>query len=137
MKRSTNRGFSLVETLVALSLGAIALAYGVPSYQTFIANTRMSSATNLLLAHISAARSTAITRGLHVAVCASADQATCSGTTSWETGWIVFTDADGEPGILDGADKLLHSAQPQGGSLSFQTESTYLRYSALGSLDNS
>lgn len=127
----------MVETMIALSLGAILLSYGVPSYKNFAANTRMSSATNLFLAHLSAARSTAITRGLPVAICASADQSTCSGTTNWHAGWIVFTDADGEPGILDGADQLLHSAQPQGSDLSFQTESTYLRYGALGSLENS
>ena len=41
------------------------------------------------------ARMEAIRRGTPVSVCASADQASCSGANDWASGWIVFTDANG------------------------------------------
>lgn len=132
--RRRYRGFSLPELLVALSVAAVMVSFAVPSYRELAAGSRMSSATNLLVAHLNAARTEAVTRGVPVAVCVSVDHAACSGTTNWETGWIAFTDAEGEPGKLDGADALLAVGQPPGRDLSLKSDQSYVRYDALGGL---
>lgn len=86
-------GFTLVELLVTLTMAVILLAVGVPSFRTVIQNNRLTSGTNDLVSALNLARSEAVTRGLRVTVCKSADQATCDTSGSgWEQGWIVFTD---------------------------------------------
>jgi type IV fimbrial biogenesis protein FimT len=60
------RGFTLLELLVTLSIAAILLAVGVPSYVTFIDNNRVTSQANDLLYGFNMARSEAIKRGAEV-----------------------------------------------------------------------
>ncbi len=133
MPRS-DRGFTLIELLVTLSVAALLMSAAVPAYRNYVANSHMSSATNQFLAHLNTMRSEAVTRGLPVAMCASSDQSSCSNSGDWSTGWIVFTDSDGDAGVLDGADKLLHAGQPQARDTTIESASTYLRYEPLGML---
>lgn len=85
-------GFTLIELLVALSIAAILLAVGVPSFRASIASNRLTSTTNDLVASLAQARSEAIKRGTRVTVCISSDGAACATTGSWEQGWISFVD---------------------------------------------
>ena len=86
-------GFTLIELLVTLTIAAILLGVGVPSFSTAIQNNRLISSTNDLVSVLNLARSEAVTKGLRVTVCKSSDQATCDTSGSgWEQGWIVFTD---------------------------------------------
>lgn len=133
--RSTNRGFTILELLVTLSVAAVLTAVAVPSFRDFVANSRVSSASNLLVTHLNAARSEAVTRGMPVAICASSDQATCSESTSWSSGWIVFTDDSGEAGVLDDDDELLRAAQPPNRDLSMQSGNSYVRFGTIGQSD--
>lgn len=126
------KGFTLMELLVTVSVAGVLMAAAVPSFTEFVANTRVSSASNLLVTHLNAARNEAITRAMPVTVCASTDQASCSGSTDWTSGWIVFTDATGDPGVLDGDDELLHVNQPSNRDLSLQSGSTYVRFGTIG-----
>lgn len=88
------RGFTLIELMVTIAVLAILLAVAIPSYQTFVMNSRMASQTNDLITALSLARSEAVKRAANVTVCASSDGATCTG--GWATGWIV-RDAAGTP----------------------------------------
>jgi type IV fimbrial biogenesis protein FimT len=86
-------GFTLVELMITLAIAVILLTIGVPSFSTAIKNNRLTSATNDLVAVLNLARSEAVTRGLRVTACKSADQATCDTSGSgWEQGWIVYSD---------------------------------------------
>jgi type IV fimbrial biogenesis protein FimT len=125
----------MIEMLVALATGAILMSMAVPSFQDFVADTRIKSTTSVLVAHLNAARSEAVKRGQPVSVCASIDEATCSGTTEWGSGWIVFTDSDGQPGVLDGADELLHVTQQHEDTLSLDSVGAYVRFGSLGGID--
>jgi len=90
MKRQ--KGFSLTEMLVVVAIVAILFGIAVPSYR-YIANaSRMSSEINALLGDLMYARAEAIREGQTVSLCVSADGANCSGSTAWQTGWIVFPD---------------------------------------------
>jgi len=90
MKRQA--GFTLTELLVVSSIVAILLAIGVPSYRYVTNSSRMSSEINGLLGDVQYARAEAIKEGQPVSLCVSSDGVTCSLSTNWQNGWIVFPD---------------------------------------------
>jgi type IV fimbrial biogenesis protein FimT len=90
---SRHLGFTLVELLVAVSIAAILLAVGIPSFRSAIASNRLTSTTNDLVGSLAQARSEAIRRGVRVTVCKSNAAGTdCDSTRTWAQGWISFVD---------------------------------------------
>ena len=88
-------GFTLVELLITIVVVSILLAAGVPAFQSFIKNNRVTAQTNDLVTAIQLARSEALKRGTNAVVCASDDQATCTDDMdTWADGWIVFSDLE-------------------------------------------
>jgi type IV fimbrial biogenesis protein FimT len=92
--RSLAKGFTLVELMVTISVLAVLMAVGIPSFQGVIASSRVTTATNDFMATLAQARSNAIRRGGRVTVCKSSDGANCLTTGNWEQGWIMFNDDD-------------------------------------------
>ncbi|WP_156775423.1 GspH/FimT family pseudopilin [Hydrogenophaga sp. RAC07] len=90
--RAVQHGFTLIELMVAIAILAILLAVGVPSFQSFIASSRLTTANNDFVGAMTLARSEAIRRGNRVTVCKSADLNTCTTAGGWQQGWIVFVD---------------------------------------------
>jgi type IV fimbrial biogenesis protein FimT len=105
-------GVTLVELLLTIVVLTVLLATGVPSFMEFIKNNRLIGQTNDLVVAVQLARNEAIKRGTMTTVCASADQATCSGSDDWTTGWIVFSDLnrDGVPDV-GAADPLCETTE--------------------------
>jgi type IV fimbrial biogenesis protein FimT len=89
------RGFTLVELMITLVIASIVLTMAVPGMRDLIQNNRITGQVNEMVTAFNLARMEAIRRGSPVSVCASADQASCSGANDWASGWIVFTDANG------------------------------------------
>jgi prepilin-type N-terminal cleavage/methylation domain-containing protein len=98
------RGFTMVEVLVVMTISAILLAMAIPSFEWFIRTNRVSSATNSMLAAMDLARSEAVRRNGVVTVCrstnADAPNPACSSGAAggyadndWASGWIVFAKA--------------------------------------------
>ena len=81
-------GFTLIELLISIVVLAVVLALGIPSFQEFIKNNRLAGQTNDLVMAIQMARNEAVKRGSGSVICASDDQATCSDSDDWTTGWI-------------------------------------------------
>jgi len=110
-------GFTLIELLVTISVVAILLAIAVPSFQTFILNNRLATATNELVSALAIARSEAVKRATRVTVCKSANAGAaspvCSTAANWQDGWIVFVDVS-VAGTVDGTDaaNILRIFQP-------------------------
>lgn len=96
LPNTLQRGLSLIELLVTLSIVAILLTIGVPSFIDFIAANTATSYANDLLADINYARSEAITRGSRVVACKGTATAAGSGCAAgnWEDGWKVFEDCN-------------------------------------------
>lgn len=99
---SRQRGRSILELLAGLVVAAVILGAGAPFFSELLAESRLSTAASELTGSLSLARSEAVKLGTPVCVCASFDGVSCSGSTDWSLGWILFTDDNGnrsrEPG---------------------------------------
>ncbi|MDP3419990.1 MAG: GspH/FimT family pseudopilin [Thiobacillus sp.] len=125
-------GFTLIELMVTLSVLAILLTIGIPSLQMFIQNSRLQSQSASLMGDLNYARAEAVRLGSPVAVCASADGATCSGALTWETGWVVFNDINNPPNNVVDAGELLRAAPALGGGNTLRAANPLVRFNALG-----
>lgn len=116
------RGFTLTELVVTMSIVAILLAIGAPSFKYVTASNRATSEVNGLLGDLQFARAEAIKEGQTVSVCPSVDGLTCSGNgAAWQTGWLVFSDT-GTIGIIDGTDFVVHSQRAFAGTDTLQAD---------------
>jgi type IV fimbrial biogenesis protein FimT len=89
---ASERGFTMMELLVAVSIAAVLFAIGVPMFRDAALGSRLSAAANNLLASVQLARSEAIKRNVNVTLCASSDGESCAGAGGWEQGWITIID---------------------------------------------
>lgn len=96
-------GFSLLELMTTVSVAAIVLAVGVPSFTNIIRNNRLTAAANDLQRSTQLARGEAVKRQLPVVVCATDDatveRPTCNDGSFRQ--WIVFVDTDGDWAVDD------------------------------------
>jgi type IV fimbrial biogenesis protein FimT len=100
-------GFTLVEILVAVTVVAILLTVGIPSFRYVTNSNRIAAEINGLLGDMQYARSEAIKEGSPVTVCISTNGTSCvANATTWQSGWIVFADANGNAAV-DAGDVVL------------------------------
>jgi type IV fimbrial biogenesis protein FimT len=108
-------GVTLIELLTVITIVAILAALGAPSYRYVTDSNRISGEVNGLLGDMQYARSEAIKEGQTVTVCSSANPtavaATCSGSNSWQSGWIVFSDPNGNA-TVDANEPILRVQRP-------------------------
>lgn len=104
--RRAERGFTLIELLITLSIAVILLTVAIPSFRDFLLNSRLSAQTNELVLALTLAKSEAVKRGSLVTVCSRSTNTACAGSTTWDSGWLVFVDG-GVAGTVDGADVVL------------------------------
>ena len=101
-------GFTLYEVLTTMLIVGIVLSFGIPNFQSFRQNSRMTAAANDLHSSFHLARSEASRAKKIITICASADSMadvpTCGGNL--QGGWVVFEDDDGNFLVDDEADVL-------------------------------
>ena len=97
-RRGRQEGFTLAELLVSLAVGALVLSLGVPSYTQFTQNAQQVRSANDLLSSLHVARDLAVTRNVRVTLCPSSSGTDCD-SGDWQSGWIVFVDADGDRAV--------------------------------------
>ncbi len=125
-------GFTLVELLVTISIVAVLLTIGLPSFVTFVNNNQISSATNDLVYSVHMARSEAIKRGTQVRV------ASRSGS-DWNNGWTVQADVNND-GDYEDAEDILMQWEPLQGNIALTLvatnvpDDTFLLFNPRGSL---
>jgi prepilin-type N-terminal cleavage/methylation domain-containing protein len=96
LARRAERGFTVLETMIAMAVVAMLAAVAAPGMLDFIRSNRMSTSARQFDADLVLARREAIKRNLRVLVCpvgATVDRCG-SGATAWANGWLVCYDAD-------------------------------------------
>jgi type IV fimbrial biogenesis protein FimT len=109
--RNAALGFSLIELMTALAVASVLLVVGVPSFRYVTNANRITGEINGLLGDLQLTRSEAIEQGRPVTICRSVDGATCAAANTWQSGWIVFMDANGNK-TVDAGESLLRVQQP-------------------------
>ena len=136
MKKRHQNGFTLYELLITMLIVGVVLSFGIPNLSEFTANSRLSSTANDLHASFQLARSAAARSKTNITICASANALTaganCGGT--WDQGYIVFVDDDGDL-LRAGATETVLRAHGEIATdviLSVGNDATYFSYASTG-----
>ena len=86
-------GFTLIELMVTITLVAIVMGIGVPSYQNLVVKNRIQTQADEIRSSLAMARVEAIRRGLRVRVCPGTNG--CVGA-NWHEGWNSFVDRNSD-----------------------------------------
>lgn len=116
MSAAINKGFTLVELLITLSVGSILLAVAVPNYQTFVQNNRMTTQNNRFASALMLAKSEAVKRSSWVTICPSTSGTGCTGGTTWSNGWLIFADPNNDKAVNAGEEIIKVDAAITGGN---------------------
>ncbi len=92
--RHHTRGYSLYELLATITLVALVLGLGLPSFSGVIARNRQHTEINALFHAIHLARKESIMRRQVVSLCPSLDGISCEPSHDWSTGWLMFENDD-------------------------------------------
>lgn len=95
MTNRTEKGFTLIELMVALSILVILLTIGVPSLIGFIHTQKVDSAVQLLKDSYNQARYEAVTRHQSVTLC-PLDSSTNQCGNLWGGGVLIYIDKNGD-----------------------------------------
>ena len=111
MSRTSQRGFLHYKGLFALAVFTVAALYAAPLYYRVLGDRHVATYSNDLVAALHKARHLAVRDMAPVSLCSSNNGQVCT-QTPWSQGYIAFFDA-GQPGIVDGDDRIVHSVQPK------------------------
>ena len=129
-------GFTLYELLITVIIVGVILSYGLANLGDFTRNGRMTATANDLHAAFHLARSESARAKTNITICASANAmdagAQCGGT--WDQGYLVFVDVDGDIVFDGGAETILrrHDVVEDGVTLTFANGANFFGYSANG-----
>lgn len=129
---SPERGFTLVELLVTISVMAILLVIAVPSFTDVTLGSKLSSYANSLAASAYLARSEAIKTNNSATLCVSSNGTSCA-AGGWEQGWIVFRDPNKNAAVDAGEAVIqVQAALPTGMKVAADTGATSFIFSPTG-----
>ncbi|MCI0655295.1 MAG: GspH/FimT family pseudopilin [Methylococcaceae bacterium] len=130
----SNRGFTLVESIVTLSVVALLLTIGIPGFRELISDNRMITQYNDFVSALNSTRSEAIKRGLGVTICKrNAAGSACNNRGNWEDGWIIFTDPDRDGAVDANANEsILRIHEPLTGNNTLRASPTRNRITYNG-----
>lgn len=132
MGRNRQTGFTLIEAIITVAIMAIIAAIGVPSYQSMIRESRLSSITEEMMMSLMLANTEATMRGRNVVVCAASG--TGCGGNDWRNGHRVFVDNNKNNTFESAASEpeiLLRLSQAVTGVGSASAASTFFTFQPL------
>ena len=127
------RGVTLIELMVALTIFALLLGLALPSFRNFVASNRLSGTAQELLAALQLARSEALKRGTQITLRHNATP----GSRDWGTsGWTLFVDTNAN-GALDVGEQVLRDGAALTAPLTLMSSAsfgTFIAFSRDGRL---
>jgi type IV fimbrial biogenesis protein FimT len=146
-----HRGVTLLELLVVMSITALLLGFGVPSFISNVRSSQMSSSVNAFLSDMRYARSMAVRRSASVVMCRvnklddDANPVCNTGKTidvdgdglddGWAGGWFVFEDANGNSAFNSGETVLRFQSKSSAiGSIMSTNKINAFNFTATGRL---
>lgn len=135
MNKTSQKGFTLYELMITVSIVGVVLAIGVPNMIAYSQNSRMTGTANDFHAAFHFARSEASRAKTFITICASDNSMTalptCSG--NWSDGYIVFIDLDGDVSAGVGETVLRAvPAVPEGVSMQVVNDAKYFSFAGTG-----
>jgi type IV fimbrial biogenesis protein FimT len=127
--RPAHAGFTMIELMIVVSLLAILAAFAFPSFQSFIASSRLTAESNELLSGMNLARSEAVRVQRRVLLCragatggvvnfsATNGCVTTADSEPWQA-WAVFVDENSN-GAMDGTERIVRVQAITGNALEF------------------
>ena len=88
----SSTGYTLLELMITLTVAGILMGVAVPSFTSVIDSNRLTTYANDLVTALNYARSEAIKRNLRISLCKSTTGLSCTTSSNWAQGWIIFTD---------------------------------------------
>ena len=88
------RGFTLIESMVVLSVLAVLASLAAPSFADFTRRLRVDSVREQFIGSMNLARTEAIRQGRNVVMRRIEPCAVANAATEWYCGWNVFVDLD-------------------------------------------
>lgn len=110
--KKKNKGFTVIELMVTITLLGILLALGVPSFTSALKSNRATAEVDKFLGALNLARVEAIKRNGTVRICKSSDGESCgNGAVDWHDGWIIWADNDADNVMDSGLDPIIQIAE--------------------------
>jgi len=113
MEKRLQKGFTLIELMIALVIAGILLGVGVPSFTEAMRNSRISANYNSVAQALFIARSEAVKGSSNITLCPRAVGDADSCGSDWTKGIVVFLDNSpentGATASLGPEDVVLHS----------------------------
>ena len=120
------RGFTLLELMISLSIAAILVTMAVPSFRNLMLNNALTAAGNDLLASLQTARGEALKRNQQVVLCLTANVTAttpaCSGAGAAANAWFVFQDTNAN-GAYDAGEPVLELHPTLGSGMGIHADS--------------
>ncbi|GAB4513358.1 MAG: hypothetical protein Tsb0026_17950 [Sulfuricaulis sp.] len=127
-------GYSIFDLIVTSAVAGV-LSLGAVGMNGLVQDARITVTVNQLMGDLSLARSEAIKRNTIIALCKSNNGVSCTTDTTWNKGWIVFTD-DNNNHDVDTGETIVRVQQPLEGNLTLRYGETgtysYVRYNPSG-----
>ena len=111
-----NRGFTLIEALLAMVTVSILLCVAVPAWSSAREAAYSGATQMVLLESILGAVSHSALTGSEVVLCPGDEAGGCRGSIDWSRGWIVYADINGDR-TRDANETLLKVAPALGGKV--------------------
>ena len=131
---SRGAGFTLVELLLAVAMAGLLGAIAVPAFRDWLGAYQLANHARHIAETMTRARTEAVRRGHRVNLCTSPNRDRCTDGSTWDAGFLVFVDINGD-GQVDDDEPMLGLDGPAPPGITVQANrplGEYVSYTSIG-----